>query len=139
MLWFVVQDMPPEAPGGRGCYMGLRTANGVRKPSWYAFAGGTSVALKAPPSARASEVFTVSGLLANRALGPVAGARVQLEARWPGVRTWRVLSAQRTRVDGSCAFRVRQKFSRSYRIVWDGVLESVARKVATPVRQGEVY
>ena len=139
MLWFVVQDMAPDVPGGLGCYMGLRTANGVRKPSWYAFAGGTSVALKAPPSARASEVFTVSGLLANRALGPVAGARVQLEARWPGVRTWRVLSAQRTRVDGSCAFRVRQTFSRSYRIVWDGVLGSVARKVATPVRQGEIY
>jgi hypothetical protein len=48
--------------------MGLRTANGVRKPSWYAFAGGTSVTLKAPGSARQSEVFTVSGLLANRAL-----------------------------------------------------------------------
>jgi hypothetical protein len=39
LLWFLVDDWRPEGqPHDMGVYMGVRTADGERKPSWYAFA-----------------------------------------------------------------------------------------------------
>ena len=40
LLWFLVDDWRPAGqPHDMGVYMGLRTADGKRKPSWYAFSG----------------------------------------------------------------------------------------------------
>jgi hypothetical protein len=39
LLWFLVDDWQPAGqPSDMGVYMGVRTAEGKRKPSWYAFA-----------------------------------------------------------------------------------------------------
>ena len=39
LLWFLVDDWrPADQPHDMGVYMGVRTADGKRKPSWYAFA-----------------------------------------------------------------------------------------------------
>jgi hypothetical protein len=42
LLWFLVDDWRPEGqPHDMGVYMGVRTADGKPKPSWYAFARRT--------------------------------------------------------------------------------------------------
>lgn len=131
ILWFMVDDLVP-APDRWGASMGLRTVDGVRKPGWFAFAGGNRLSLNAPPATRRSVRFRVSGVLASRAFGALARKQIMLQSRRPGQARWQTVSAGLTRSDGSYAFRITQTSTRLYRVVWDGVCESARARVRTP-------
>jgi hypothetical protein len=130
ILWFMVQDLGP-APDRCAASMGLSTVVGVRKPAWFAFAGGNRLSLNAPPATRRSARFRVFGVLASRAFGALAGKQVMLQSRRPSRARWQTVSAGLTRSDGSYAFRITQTSTRLYRVVWDGVCESARARVRT--------
>ena len=125
LLWFLVRD-------STSVYTGLQGYGGVRKLSWYAFAGGNSLSLSAPTRARASKAFKLTGRLKNRE-GPLASRRLQLESRIASQPAWRVVAKTSTLGDGTYSFgSVRQKQTRFYRVKWNGVAQSATRKVRTP-------
>ena len=130
LLWYLVQDSSSVFTGLRG-YSGDADL-GVRKLSWYAFAGGNSLSLSAPTRARASKAFKLTGRLKNRE-GPLASRRLQLESRIASQPAWRVVAKTSTLGDGTYSFgSVRQKQTRFYRVKWNGVAQSATRKVRTP-------
>jgi hypothetical protein len=125
LLWFLVRD-------STSVYTGLQKYGGVRKLSWYAFAGGNSLSLRAPLRARASRAFKLTGRLRNRE-GPLASKRLQLVSRLTSQSAWRVVRKTTTRGDGRYSFSsVKQKQTRFYRVKWNGVTQSATRKVRTP-------
>lgn len=123
ILWFMVGDLAPS-PDRCGASMGLSTVDGVRKPGWFAFAGGNRLSLNAPAATRRSAAFSVSGVLASRVFGALRGKQITLQTRRPGQARWQTISARLTRGDGSYAIRVTPTSTRLYRVVWDGVCES---------------
>ena len=130
LLWFMVQDLAPTSDR-LGAYMGLSNVDGVRKPGWFAFAGGNRLSLIAPPASGRSNRFTVFGVLASRAFGALPGKQIMLKSRRLGQAHWHTVSAGLTRRDGSYAFRITQTSTRLYRVVWDGVCESGITTVRT--------
>jgi hypothetical protein len=135
LLWFMVDDWSPHGSSpdraGDGVYMGVRTYLGVRKPSWYAFAGGNAVTLSAPADADAGALFEVSGKLTYRSPAAPEAQALTLQWRAPGSATWRSSATIQTSADGTYAHTVKQSKTRVYRVVWGGVCESAARTVAT--------
>ena len=136
LLWFLVDDWNPTGSpadkAGNGIYMGVRTYKGVRKPSWYAFAGGNTLALAAPGSAKAGASFNVSGKLTYHSPGAPSRQVVTLQWRAPSGSSWKSLASIRTAADGSYSRALTQSGTRVYRVVWSGVCESAARTVKTP-------
>ncbi len=134
LLWFLVDDWNPTGgadKAGEGVYMGVRTAAGVRKPSWYAFAGGNRLSLVAPRSAKAGASFALSGKLVYRAPDGPQSQVLTLQSRTSS-SSWKSMVTIHTRDDGTYARKVRQSRTRMYRVVWGGVCESAARTVKTP-------
>ena len=132
--WSTTGTQPAGADkAGEGVYMGVRTYKGERKPSWYAFAGGNTLTLAAPASAKARSL--VHGLrqadvpLARRTGRPGAHAAVARAIRFfvevPGVHP-------HGPADGTYSREVTQSKTRVYRVVRGGVCESAARTVKTP-------
>jgi hypothetical protein len=135
LMWFMVNDMAaaPGAAPNTGVYMGVRWADGVRKPSWYAFAGGNKLTLSMPSSAKAGALFTVSGVLTYKQPADAASQTLTLQARSPSGTAWKkVASVQTDPITGAYSRTVKQSQTRVYRIIWGGVCESVTRKVRTP-------
>lgn len=60
-----------------------------------------------------------------------AGQTLLLQTRRPSGATWTKVATTRTRFGGAYAFSARQKQTKVYRVVWDGVRESAARTVRT--------
>jgi hypothetical protein len=134
MLWFMVQDLGPAADR-IGAYMGLRTTGGARKPAWFAFARGNTLTVAASGRAIAGGSLTISGRLSSRALGRLAGKRVELQRLGPGRSTWTRVSATTTALGGTYAVRVRRSTGAvRYRVVWNGVCRSRVIRVTTPAR-----
>jgi len=132
LLWFMVQDLGP-APDRIGAYMGLRTTGGTRKPAWFAFAGGNALTATASGRAVAGGSLTISGRLSSRALGRLAGKRIELQRLGPGRSTWTRVSAATTAHDGTYTVRVRRSTGAvRYRVVWKGVCRSRVIRVTTP-------
>jgi hypothetical protein len=134
LLWFLVDDMP--APAGSsaqyGVYMGVRTADGVRKPSWYAFAGGNKLTLTAPASTKAGARFTVSGVLTHKPAAGDAAETLTLQARTSSGAAWKKVASVKTDpATGAFSRTVQQSRTKLYRVVWGGVCESPARTVKT--------
>ena len=136
LLWFLVDDWNPTGSptdkAGDGVYMGVRTYEGVRKPSWYAFAGGNRLTLVAPAAARSGASFTLSGALTYRSPEAPVSQTLTLQWRQRSGTAWRSLGAVRTAADGTYSREVTQSRTRVYRVVWGGVCESAARTVKTP-------
>lgn len=133
MLWFMVQDLGP-APDRIGAYMGLRTTGGARKPAWFAFAGGNRLTVAASRPAGPSGPLTFSGSLTSRALGRLAGKRVELQRRRGGGSSWTPVAAAMTTGSGRYTLRARPSAGAvRYRIVWKGVCRSRVISV-TPAR-----
>jgi len=131
LLWFMVQDLAPTSER-LGAYMGLSTLSGAPKPAWYAFAGGNALTSVTPASVASRATFTVSGTLVSRVLGGLAGKTLRLQMRQPGRPGWRTLKTTLTAADGVYAFRLQQRSTTWYRVIWDGVCESRPRSVRTP-------
>ncbi len=135
LLWFAVDDWNPSGKSvdkaGKGVYMGVRTYLGQRKPSWYAFAGGNSLTLKAPVSARRRVAFTISGKLTYRAPETPQSEVLTLRARKPSSSKWSKVASVHTALDGSYSRTVQQSTTTIYQIVWGGVVESTTHNVRT--------
>ena len=135
LLWFLVDDWNPSGnadKAGNGVYMGVRTYKGVRKPSWYAFAGGNAVSLKTPASAESNASFTISGKLTYRAPATSQSQVLTIQARSPSGSEWKTLLTVDTARDGSYSRPMKQGASRVYRVLWGGVCQSAEKKVTTP-------
>jgi len=134
LLWFLVTDWGSNAKNpydGTGAYTGLRKVDGTRKPAWYVFAGRNSLTIAAPTSVKRSTAFRISGVLKSKR-GHLAGQTLLLQTRRPSGATWMKVATTRTRSGSAYAFSARQKQTKVYRVVWDGVRESAARTVRTP-------
>jgi len=132
LLWYLVVDWRPDASKPtNGAYCGLIESDGVtRKPAWYAFAGNNRLSVKAPPSVKARQTFSVSGTLTTR-LGPGEAVKVMLQGRNTSRGKWSRVAAKTTTVSGAYSFTIRQTRSKVYRVVWDGVCESAQKSVRT--------
>jgi hypothetical protein len=135
LMWFLVDDWNPTGSptdkAGEGVYMGVRTYTGVRKPSWYAFAGGNTLTLVAPASARAGASFTVSGKLTYRSPDAPESQTLTLQWRAPSGSAWKSLATVHTATDGTWSRALKQSKTRVYRVLWGGVCESATRTVRT--------
>ena len=134
-LWFLVDDWNQSGKPGddQGVYMGVRTADGNRKPSWYAFAGGNTVTLSAPETAGAGKPFGVSGALkVSRDPSVAGGQTLTIQSRKPSGRSWSKVATVTTSADGTWSRTIRQRATCAYRVVWGGVCESAPRTVLTP-------
>ncbi len=133
LLWFVVDDMPAAAgqPASTGVYMGLRTADGRRKPGWYAFAGGNRLSLTMPAVARPGASMPVTGVLTYKKTGGDEPQTLTLQARTPRRSAWKTVAKVKTDPSTGAYSRTIKQASRTrvYRIVWGGVRESRARTV----------
>ena len=126
LLWFMVQDLEP-APDRLGAYMGLVTTDGARKPGWYAFSGGNSLDLSAPPTARVGETIDLWGSLANRSLGALAGKKLSLQRRDRRHACWVTMAYTSTDEWGDYSFELRPRAGRGiYRVEWKGVRASAS-------------
>jgi hypothetical protein len=134
LLWFMVDDYSPGGSdkAGDGIYMGVRTSTGVRKPSWYAFAGGSALTLTVPAGARAGAPFTLSGALMYRSPEAPATQVLTLQWRAPNSATWHSSATIHSAADGTYSRTLKQPKTRLYRVVWGGVCESPTRTVKTP-------
>ena len=127
LLWFLVDDWNPSGEPGddKGVYMGVRTFDGKRKPSWYAFAGGNTVTLAGPEAADADAEFTVTGALTVRRDPSVAGGQaLTIQRRKPSGGPWVKVATVTTQADGTYSRTLKQRATRVYRVVWGGVCES---------------
>lgn len=131
LCWFLARDLSPAAGLGAeyGYYTGLREADGDRKLSWFAFAGGNHITIDAPTRIRPGRVIRVSGRLTNSSVGPLGGRRLVLQSRRPGTSSWRTVSGVTTDSAGGYRFSVKPGGSRAYRVVWRGVKTSPSRSV----------
>ena len=126
LVWYLVRDTPP--PPGRGpeygLYTGLREANGTRKLSWFAFAGGNRLTVAAPSRVRRGRAARVSGTLTNSSIGAVKGRRLILQSRRLSGGAWRTLGGKTTNDLGRYTFWPKPTSSSAYRVVWRGVKTS---------------
>ena len=135
LLWFLVDDMPAAAgaPRNTGVYMGVRTSSSVRKPSWYAFAGGNRLTLVMPTKAKAGSPVSVSGVLTYKQPAGASAQKLSVQARSPSGTAWKTVATVRTdRATGAYSRTVKQSQTKVYRVIWGGVCESPTRKVSTP-------
>lgn len=125
LLWFLVTDWQAD-PGDSssvGVYTGVVDSKGVRKPSWWAFAGDNTITIQAPPRARGRTRFIVSGAVTTRE-GALAGKTMTLQRRGLKAKSWVTAKTARTDADGSYSFATYQTGATRYRVVWKGVRES---------------
>ena len=133
LFWYLRND---ESPSGLssdmyGVYTGLRTIDGARKLSWFAFAGGNRLTLDAPRTVRRGHAAILRGALTSSRLGaPVTGitGRVLTVKRRVGGH-WRTLRTIRTTGAGAYRCNVRPARSGRYRLVWAGVVTSPSRRI----------
>jgi hypothetical protein len=131
MLWYLLTDWVDPSQAPKGIFSGLQKEDGTLKPAWFAFARSNQISVTTPSSAVPKATFPVQGALTTKT-GPRAGETLLLQARASGQKGWARVGSAKTLADGTYAFNVSQKQTRSYRVVWDGVCQSAARKVATP-------
>ena len=135
LFWFLVDDMAsaPGASRSTGVYMGVRTSAGERKPSWYAFAGGSRLTLAMPASAKARAPIPISGALTYRQPAGATAQSLSVQARTPSGSTWKTVATVKTNpATGAYSRTIKQSQTRVYRVIWGGVCESPTRKVRTP-------
>jgi hypothetical protein len=129
LMWYLVNDWG-DPKTGVGAFTGLCKVDGTRKPSWYVFAGGTSLSVYAPIHSGVSARFGVTGKLVNSKTGPLPGVKLQLQTK--SATGWKTKASALTGADGTYNFGVSQKKTKTYRVVWDGVTQSVKRTIYTP-------
>ncbi len=125
-----MQDAKPASGSAdNGVYTGLRLADGSRKLSWFAFAGGNRLTISAPTRVRAGTCARVSGELSSAAAGALRGKTLVLQSRRVSGGSWQKVATTRTGSGGRYHFYARSRSSRVYRVVWAGVRTSATRTV----------
>jgi hypothetical protein len=122
LIWYLVPDWQPvPATPLHGAYCGLIGTDLLRKPAWYAFAGGNSVALDQPAPVTTGTPFALTGTLAGK-VAVDAGQKLILQSRPSGGSTWAAVGApQLSLAAGAFSFEVTQSQATEYRVLWDGV------------------
>jgi len=124
LIWYPYQDLGPAnpPPNNSGCYSGLLTTTGVFKLSWYAFAGGNKITIKAARLSRTS--WRLSGVLNSASLGGLSGKTLVLYRKTTG-HPWRVMRSLTTATKGSYHATVRLTTSKTrFKVAWLGVAHS---------------
>ena len=124
LLWAPLYDWSPTGTYGSlfGVYTGLRTLRGARKPAYYAFAGGNTLALEAPDDVDAGAATTLRGTLRSATMGYLVGKALVVE-RHSG-RGWRLVRRCHTGAHGAYSVRVRPVDGAHWRVRWRGVVSS---------------
>jgi hypothetical protein len=131
LMWFLLDDYSPSGEAGdyNGCYTGLRDLFGVKKPAWYAFAGGNKLTLAGPASASRGQTITLSGVLSSTSFGLLADKGLIVQAHADG-KPWAKVVTVKTNRHGFYSFTANATVSKTYRVVWTGVVTSSSRRVA---------
>ena len=121
LIWYPYQDNGPAdpPPDNNGCYSGLVTTTGAFKLSWFAFAGGNTLTLKAAPLGRSTRL---SGKLTT-SLGGLRGKALVLYRKTLG-QPWRVAKNLITGSGGSFHATLRVSRKTFFKVAWIGVASS---------------
>jgi len=122
LIWYPYQDVGPlnPPPNNGGVYSGLVASNGVLKLSWFAFAGGNKITLRAARMSRGS--FRVAGGLTT-SLGALAGKTLVIYRRVPGGH-WIFVRNVTTLKNGSYHALVTAHRTLYFKVLWRGVVAS---------------
>jgi hypothetical protein len=117
LVWFPYRDWPDRV---QGTWSGLVTAAGVRKRSWYSFAGGNSLTLQASPR---DDRVRLSGLLASETLGALPDKSLVVYMKRTA-EPWHAVKVVKTSAAGSYVTFVKVSGAVSFRVAWRGVVGS---------------
>jgi hypothetical protein len=139
MCWYQLKDWSPsgKATDSGGIYMGLRTLTGAAKRAWYAYAGGNRLTLNSPTSVRAGVSFKLYGRLTSTAVtssglpGGIKGRPLAVQA-YGSLSGWHTLTTVTTDSQGYYHVWLRTWGTKRYRVAWQGVVTSLARRVLVP-------
>jgi hypothetical protein len=131
LMWFLLDDFSPSGLplDYNGCYTGLCDIAGVKKPSWYAFAGDTTLTLAGPTSAPSRRSVTLSGILKSSTDGLLAGKTLTVQAHAAG-KPWAKVVSVKTNQHGVYSFTANASVTKTYRVMWTGVVTSSTRRLA---------
>jgi hypothetical protein len=132
LFWYRLNDFSPtnSYSSPLGVYCGLRTLNGVAKRSWFAFAGGNTLTIAGPATAKANVGFVLKGTLTCASVGTLKGKGLVVQRRYPGGR-WRTVARVTTGAAGAYKVGVREAGAASWRVNWQGVV--VSPRLAVPL------
>jgi hypothetical protein len=130
LMWYLVRDFSPNGNPSNpaGCYTGLRRVGGGAKRSWYAFARGNRLTLIVPTRARRGQTIRLHGQLTCSTVGGIKGADLLVQRR-AGTRPWRTMRTIQTADEGFYKTWVTFKGTCRYRLVWQGVVNSLGHLV----------
>jgi len=131
LLWFLVQDLPPNSgkEAYYGVYMGLRTTLGVPKLSWFAFAGGNHLSVTMPSTVKLGDTMPISGELTTSFLPATPRQTLIVERKLPG-QDWVKVKLFHTFAGGAFATTVRPRVSGAiWRVRWNPIAVSSSQMV----------
>jgi len=131
LLWFLVQDLPPNSDKEAyyGVYMGLRTTSGAPKLGWFAFAGGNHLSMTMPSTVKLGDTLPISGELTTSFLPATPRQTLIVERKLPG-QDWVKVKLLRTFTGGAFATTVRPKVSGAiWRVRWNPIAVSSSQMV----------
>jgi hypothetical protein len=129
LLWWMLRDSSKIGSyrDQWGWYMGLRRLDNIRKPAYYAFAGGNRLALDQPAAISRGSAATLRGTLTSASMGGLGGKVLRVK-RLTG-SGWITVLKVRTGDGGAYAVRVRPKATATWRVVWPGVATSARQRL----------
>jgi hypothetical protein len=130
LMWFLRTDWSPtgSSQDPNGVYTGLRSLDGKRKRSWFAFAGDTKLTLTGPTSASAGAKVKLTGRLSSPALGGLRAKQLQLQVSTG--QAWKTMKRFRTGSNGDVQVFVRPSATTAYRLYWRGVVASGSHHIS---------
>jgi hypothetical protein len=130
LVWFLRQDWSPSGAfyDAEGVYTGLRSLDGERKRSWFAFAGDTKLTLTGPTSASTGAKVQLTGRLSSPTLGGLRAK--QLELQTSTGQTWKTMKTVSTGSNGDFRVSVHPSATTVYRVYWRGVVASGAHFIS---------
>ena len=125
LFWYRLKDFSPtnRYSSPLGVYCGLRTLNGAAKRAWFAFAGGNTLTIAGPASAKANVGFVLKGSLTCASVGTLRGKTLAVQRRYPGGR-WTTVRRVTTGTGGAYKAGVREAGAAAWRVNWQGVVIS---------------
>ncbi len=129
LIWYPYQDSGLANPpaNNSGNYSGLVTTSGAFKRSWFTFAGGNKLTLKAPTKPLSASV-RLSGKLTSASLGGLSGKALVLYRKTAG-HPWRAVRNVTTGANGGYHVTIRVSGKATFRVAWLGVVRSATLAV----------
>ena len=130
LVWFLRKDWSPSGSphDPEGIYTGLRSVDGGRKRSWFAFADDTSLKLTGPTSSSAGAKVKLTGQLSSPTLGGLKGKELELQVDTG--QTWKTIKRLTTGSTGGLRVFVHPGATTAYRLYWRGVVASASHSIS---------